>query len=132
MYCARFALIFHLIGEDRASLSVGVDALERAIALSEWFAHEVKRVIIRSRLDAHHSKLMDAVEWIARKGGRTTPRELVREYRQVKRTDEAEELLSELVQCGLGRFQVGQPSERGGPPRRTFILTSCGQEQDAA
>jgi len=94
-----------------------------AIGLSEWFIHEVRRVyaILRgNHVDAEQNSLAD---WILRRGGEATPRELVRNLHRYRGdTNAAEEALNGLVEIGWGSWQTRRT---GGRPKRVFVSNQC-------
>jgi hypothetical protein len=127
-YTARFALIFQLsawaAGEQNAS-GVVIDeaAMRSAIALSDWFGNEVRRVygiLAESELERQEREL---IELIRRKGGRLTTRELMRASRRYTKAREADGALNDLVRSGSGRWEPVPAGREGGKPTRVFQLT---------
>ncbi len=124
-YTARFALIFQLCdwvaGDDMAGHAVDELSMRAAIELSDWFGGEAKRVyglFVESVEDREQRELL---EWIHRKGGRLTARELQQGSRRFDRSEEAGSALNDLASAGFGRWEV-VPTE--GRPRREFILST--------
>ena len=64
------------------------------------------------------------VEWIGRKGGSVTSREVQQGHRRLIRSDDAEAALNELVKVGYGSWQDIPPSPKGGRPTRVFKLST--------
>ncbi|MFN7022128.1 MAG: hypothetical protein ACK4WH_12480, partial [Phycisphaerales bacterium] len=128
---ARLALVVHLTrwaaGDatlrdparaDEASISAGV-------ALARWFGNEARRVyaILGESDEGRESRRL--VEWIERKGGAVTTRDLthgVRAYRGDP--DAAERALSALVEAGIGRWEADAHGPKGGRPAQRFRLVS--------
>lgn len=124
-YAARFSLILHLArattGEADETV-VDLTSLEAGITLSRWFGHEAKRIyamLDESNDDGERRKL---AEWIDRKGGSVTTREVCQGHRRFKTTDEADAALDELVKVGFGRWEATPTTTKGGRPSRSFTL----------
>ncbi|MBX3391638.1 MAG: DUF3987 domain-containing protein [Phycisphaeraceae bacterium] len=130
-YAARLALVIHLTrwaaGDatlrdparvDEASIAAGV-------VLARWFGDEARRVytILSESDDDRETRRL--VEWIERKGGAVTVRDLthgIRAYRGDP--DAAERALSALVEAGIGRWEAEAHGPRGGRPAQRFRLVS--------
>jgi hypothetical protein len=130
-YAARLALVIHLTrwaaGDatlidparvDEASIAAGV-------VLARWFGDEARRVytILSESDDDREARRL--VEWIERKGGTVTARDLthgIRAYR--KNPDAAERALFGLVEAGIGRWVLDDQSPKGGRPAQRFRLVS--------
>lgn len=121
-YTARFALIFQLCC-DRSDTEIDTESMEAAIALSDWFGGEAKRVYgLFSETDEDRA-VRDLMQWISRKGGTVTPRELMRSNSRKYPTSEAAELaLNALAKLGHGRWEVLPAGSRGGRPSRVFNI----------
>jgi len=123
-YAARFALIFQLC--DWAAGTASEDCVDEksvaaGIELSDWFGNQAKRVyvlFVESPEDVEHRKL---VEWIQRKGGRVTARQLQQGFRKYKKSTEAEAALACLVDADLGRWDVVSTGRR---QRVDFVLST--------
>jgi hypothetical protein len=126
-YTARFALIFQLCswaaGEDGASEQrIDEIAMQNAIALSDWFGGEARRVYgLFSETEADRQD-RELVELIKRKGGEITARELMRSSRRFTTAAEAEGALDDLSRAGRGQWIPVQPGPQGGKPTRIFRL----------
>ncbi len=130
-YAARFALIFHLIRcvtsdstlldktrVDEASIAAGV-------ALARWFGNEARRVyaILGESDDDRESRRL--VEWIERKGGSVTARDLTHGQRAYRGDpDKAERDLTALVDAGIGCWVADNHGPKGGRPAQRFQLVS--------
>jgi hypothetical protein len=153
-YAARLALVLHLTrwaaaqdnpagnsvsptkssGRPAAGLPSMVDAaippvdagsIAAGVALARWFGDEARRVyaILGESDDDRETRRL--VEWIDRKGGTVTPRDLthgVRAYRGDP--DAAERALSALVKAGIGRWDADAHGPKGGRPAQRFRLVS--------
>lgn len=131
-YAARLALVVHLIrwaaGDplvptpttpvDEASIAAGV-------VLSRWFGDEARRVyaiLAESDGDRETRRL---AEWIERKGGAVTVRDLTHGDRAYRGEPEAaERALSALVEAGIGRWETDAHGPKGGRPAQRFRLVS--------
>lgn len=126
-YVARFALLFHLIRCATGEVRLGQDLLDEhsmgaAIRLGRWFAQEARRVysvLAESPGDAERRQLC---EFIARKGGSVTVRDVQRSSRAYHTAEDAELALKELEQADLGRWEHPAPGAAGGHPETRFFL----------
>jgi len=106
--------------------SVGGSSVQAGIALAEWFAYETQRVY--AALDEtdetdEQRTCRQIAEFVQRKGGTITPRQLRQGMRQFKdSTEVAEKALGELVKAGLGSWESVESGEAGGRPTRRFQL----------
>jgi len=130
-YAARIALVIHLTrwAADDATLRDPARADEASIAagvtLARWFGNEARRVyaILGESDEGRESRRL--VEWIERKGGSVTVRDLthgVRAYRGDP--DKAERDLTALVEAGIGRWEANALGPKGGRPAQRFRLVS--------
>jgi len=130
-YAARLALVVHLTrwAADDATLQdperVDEASVVAGVVLTRWFGHEARRVygILSESDEARESRRL--AEWIERKGGTVTPRDLthgLREYRG--KPEEAERGLMALVADGVGRWVHDAHGPKGGRPVRRFQLVS--------
>jgi len=132
-YAARLALIVHYArwAADDDSLQhpdqIDADSMRRAVILAEWFKSEARRVYgVLAETDEQRERRQLA-EWIARKGGQVTARELQQGPRQYRgSTDAAEAALQELAKAGLGTWQDLPTTDKGGRPGRVFRLGNSG------
>jgi len=107
---------------DELRLDVG--SMSAAVALAEWFKHEARRVYaVLDESDVEQGQ-HQLVEWIRHRGGRVTARDVQTYYRRLKGPGLAEAALEGLVQAGLGSWQDGPTTPKGGRPARTFVLTT--------
>jgi hypothetical protein len=128
-YPARFALVIHFVrwAANDPSLKdpdkVDLESMNAGIKLAQWFKNEARRVyamLSESDDDRDERRL---IEWIERKGGSVTAREVQQGHRQYQTALEAEAVLNELVKAGWGEWQQTPPGQRGQPTRR-FVLST--------
>ena len=126
-YAARFALILQLVrattGEADETI-VDETSMDAGITLSHWFGREAKRIYAmlgESNGDGEQRKL---VEWIDRKGGSVTAREVQQGHRRFKTADDAETALDELVKAGRGCWEPVSTTPKGGRSSRRFTLST--------
>ena len=128
-YVARFALILHLARAATGEVDetvVDLTSLEAGIVLSRWFGREAKRIyamLAESNGDGERRKL---IEWIDRKGGSVTARELQMGPRRFRESTEVAELaLADLVTAGFGRWEPIPTTPKGGRDSRRFVLATA-------
>ncbi len=127
-YAARLALVVHFTrwaASDVADESrLDLASMNAGIALAKWFKHEARRVyalLDESEGERDQRRLID---WIGRKGGTVTPREVQQGCRWLKVPGKAEEALEELVKAGRGCWQNSATTPKGGRPARAFALST--------
>jgi hypothetical protein len=94
------------------------------IALAKWFKHEALRVyamLDESETERDKRRLLD---WIGRKGGTVTAREVQQGCRGLKDPGTAETAMDELTKAGRGAWQDVPPTAKGGRPARVFVLST--------
>ncbi len=123
--CARIALLFacaDAVDGKNVSL-VSYEHIERAIRVTEWLKQESARVysgLGRSKEDRDRHRLL---EWIDRRGGIVTVRDLTHgcwEYRG--HSEAARAALDELVKLGVGCWVHPATKPAGGRPPEKFKL----------
>ncbi|MCC6427495.1 MAG: DUF3987 domain-containing protein [Phycisphaerales bacterium] len=130
-YAARIALVVHLTrwaGNDatlRDASRVDEASIAAGVVLARWFVDEARRVyaILSESDDDRETRRL--VDWIERKGGTVTARDLthgVRAYRGDP--DAAERALSALVEAGIGHWEADAHGPKGGRPAQRFRLVS--------
>ena len=127
---ARLALILHQVriaaGEPGIDPSkVDAKSLRSAIILTRWFCHETERVYQALGEGEGESDRSRLVEWIRKRGGSMTPRNLMRNNRKYRNAVAARSALNELVDAGLGTWQFDGPSANGGPSTQRFKLADA-------
>jgi hypothetical protein len=127
-YAARLALVIHYTrwAADDPELqnpdAVDAASMAAGVKLAQWFKREARRVyslLSESDDDRDHRRL---IEWIERKGGSVTAREVQQGHRQYRSAQEAEAALVELEKAGCGCWQQAPTTPRGGRPSRVFHL----------
>ena len=121
---ARLALVIHLIrcvaNDPTLSTSNAVDAASvvAGVRLARWFGHEARRIY--AMLD-EPNEIRDRrrlLEWVERKGGSVTAREVQQGHRQYRTADDARAALEELAKANFGHWEPTPPGRRGQPTRR--------------
>jgi hypothetical protein len=129
-YAARIALVLHYVRWSVNDFNLAnenqVDAttMQAAITITEWFKHEAKRVYTMFSESDEDRELRRLAEWIARKGGRITARDLQRGPREYREDGAAEDALEKLVQAGYGHWQPLPSTSQGGRTSRIFVLSN--------
>jgi len=127
-YAARLALVIHLVrwaANDPVLTNVDIldaDCMNAGIALTTWFKGEARRVyamLSESEVGRDQRRL---IEWIERKGGSVTQREVQQGCRWLKESGAAEAALDGLVKIGQGHWRDAPTTDQGGRPSRVFEL----------
>lgn len=126
---ARLALIFECVKTIAANLyatpldiKVGVESVESAITLVNWFKLEAARIYESFNEDEGCEKFGTIIDYIEKKGGAVTARDLMRGGPCLKDTGQAQRVLNEMISEGLGRWRYKEMTERGGKPKAEFVL----------
>jgi hypothetical protein len=128
-YAARLALVVHftrwVAGDPNLTKPDIVDAasMNAGIVLAKWFKHEARRVytmLDESDVERDGRRLVD---WIGRKGGTVTRREVQQGCRWLKEPGAAETALEELAKAGHGIWEPSPAGRRGQPTRRFKLST---------
>ena len=133
-YAARLALLVHMIriadGDSSANPQC-IDSLSmiQAIELIGWFCEETKRVYSMLREDESSREYRQIIELVQKKGGKITPRDLMRSGPCYKNTDAAKQKLDALVLAGIGEWVSSPTTQQGGRPTQQFVL-KCGTDTD--
>ncbi len=129
-YAARFALVIHYArwAANDPSLET-TDTVDRAsidagIRISRWFGREARRVYSILDENGEDSDQRRLIEWIERKGGSVTAREVQQGHRQYDTAQDAEAALEDLVKAGYGQWHDAPPGPKGGRPSRVFHLST--------
>lgn len=126
-YCPRLALIIHctrVVSRDDKPANAGqidLQTLEAAIKLIEWFKAESLRVYAILAETESENQRRRLSEWIERKGGSVTAREVQQGRRQYQTSEDAETALQDLMKAGYGYWEQSPRGWRGHPTRR-FVL----------
>jgi hypothetical protein len=127
-YAARLALVVHFIrwaaGDVADETRLDLASMNTGIILANWFKHEARRVYaMLDESDAERDQRR-LVEWIDRKGGTVTAREVRQGCRWLKEPGAAEAALEGLVKAGRGTWRDAPPTAKGGRPARVFVLST--------
>jgi hypothetical protein len=124
---ARFAIIHHLVrvasAEDIDPDAVGLESVGAAVELVRWFGSEARRIYAMLAESAEDQTRRELVEYIQRRGGEITTRDLLRAGRY-RTAQEAEAALADLARRHLGAWHPRPAGERGGRPTSVFRLTT--------
>ena len=124
---ARISLIIHLTRQAEGDETVGDEVDEKSVAagaaLAWWFTHEIKRLYGIFAEDEAEREDRELVEFVERRGGSVTPREVQRGLYRIKTADEAKAALERLVKAGSGTWQIPKASTIGGRPSDVFRLS---------
>ena len=135
---ARLALILHMVkvaADDPTVRDHEIDHLSLAsgIRLSQWFGHEAERIYtaLRETDEGRADRLL--CDYIRERGGVITARDLQRSNAgRYPTVDSAEHRLMELVDAGLGHWEVTPSTGRPGrPPPRRFRLLDVEETEPA-
>lgn len=128
-YAARLALVIHfarwaanapdLVSPDE----VDFRSIKAGIRLSRWFGHEARRIYSILDETEDESEKRRLIEWIERKGGKVTTREVQQGHRKYRKAEDARVALEDLVKAGYGEWESTPPGRRGQPTRR-FVLSA--------
>ncbi|HUG68363.1 MAG TPA: DUF3987 domain-containing protein, partial [Pirellulaceae bacterium] len=127
-YAARLALVIHCArcaADDPALQNPNVmdaTSMKAGIKLAQWFKAETRRVyaLLSESNDGRDQRRL--VEWIERKGGSVTAREVQQGNRQYQTAESAEAALVSLVKAEFGQWQSTATTKKGGRPTRKFVL----------
>jgi len=130
-YAARLALVVHLIRRAAADATlrdparVDEASIATGVVLARWFGDEARRVYAilgESDVGCESRRL---VEWIDRKGGTATVRDLTRGPREYRSDPErAAKALGELVAAGVAVWVHDDHGPKGGRPTDRIRLVS--------
>ena len=133
----RLALVLHLTrwaaGEEVDPAVCDLESMQRGIMLARWFSREAQRVVALFSINPEHSEQFKLIDWLSRRNGVATVRDLCRSNGRKYPTDEdALAALNRIVDSGMARWVDMPPGKKGGPPYRmvTMGLTSLGPTQD--
>jgi len=132
----RLALVLHLTrwaaGEEVDPAVCDLESMQRGIMLARWFSREAQRVVALFSINPEHSEQFKLIDWLSRRNGVATVRDLCRSNgRKYPTEEDALAALNRIVDSGVARWVDMPPGKRGGPPYRivTMGLTSLGQNQ---
>lgn len=124
----RLAMIHHCAteadaGRDPGRASISEASMRAGIELARWFEAEAERVyaMLSEKPEDRSARLL--ADWVRRKGGRASPRDLQRSNgAKYPKTGAAELALDALVSAGWGEWEDEPPKAGGGRPSRVFVL----------
>jgi hypothetical protein len=127
-YAARLALVVHYARWAAADPNVNPDivdvsSMNAGIVLAKWFKHEARRVYAMLDESDGERDQRRLADWIGRKGGTVTPREVQQGCRWLREPGAAEAALEELVKAGRGTWHQSPTGQRGQPTRRFTLST---------
>jgi hypothetical protein len=131
----RLSIALHLWrwaeGEPVDPNVVDAETMRCAIELTRWLRREALR-IMRIIGESPEWRLAELIEWIRRRGGEVTPRDVYRAgpRRLRGKIEEAERALNELAEAGFGAWWEQRPGVNGGRPSRTFRLLGTPPESE--
>jgi hypothetical protein len=128
-YCARLSLVFHLVKwaarSDFDGQAIGMESIESAVVLTEWFRGEMGRVYAwLGKTGDEDPAARKLLEFIEGKDGVVSPRDVVTGCRWIKTAADATARLQQLLDTGRGRWEHPKPSRAGGAPTTLFRLDS--------
>jgi DNA polymerase I-like protein with 3'-5' exonuclease and polymerase domains len=141
-YAARFALLHHVVthlprtGSDELDVRdpsdpVDVESMTAGVELARWFAYEAERVYAMLGEKEEDTAERRLVEFIRRKGGAISARELQRANgRKYPTVAVAECALDGLATAGYGSWVERPTTAEGGRPTKDFVLCPTPDETD--
>ena len=138
----RLALIIHCVravaGEAiRSESEVDESSMAMAIEITEWFKRETRRVYAIFHESDSESERRTLTEWIERRGGAVSGRELQQGVRGFKKAADARRALGTLVAAGLGTWETaGRKSKfvlrplRSPPPQSSVETVDVDRSED--
>ena len=121
-YAARLALVGQLARDPNADVVTG-DVMRAACVLARWFGIEAIRIYATLAQTDEQCKARRLVEFIQRRDGAVTVRDLTHYYRPLKnKAQEAQQQLTALVGGGFGQWEAAPSTPKGGQPTKRFRL----------
>jgi len=130
-YPARLALVIHLArwAADDPTLEnpeqVDAASMAAGIQLVGWFKGETRRIYAMLEESDEDREDRELIEWIERRGGRASARELQQGNRRYPKAEMAESALNELAKAGRGQWVDSPKGAQGGRPSRVFVLSDA-------
>jgi hypothetical protein len=128
-YAARLALVVHFArwaADDPTLASADVvDAVSMAagITLATWFKGEARRVYALLGESDDEREQRRLVEWLERRGGSATARDVQMGCRWLRESGAADAALEQLAKAGWGNWEP-TPTGRRGQPTRHFRVSA--------
>jgi Protein of unknown function (DUF3987) len=121
-YAARLALVGQLAHDPDAEEITG-DIMLKACELARWFGNEAERIFASLAETPAQRDQRGLLEFIERRGGRMTVRDVITYYWRLKnQREKAEFELNMLAKTGFGKWEETRPDGRGRPTRVFQIL----------
>ena len=123
---ARLALVLHparcAAGDEIDATVCSFASMQRGIALARWFAFEAQRVVTSLSLQAEQREDLHLIDWLRRRGGKATPRDLCRSNRRTYPTlESAINAFHRMEATGLTDWTLREPGPQGGRPTRELV-----------
>lgn len=125
-YGARLALVLHCVA-DGEGLEMRAETMAAALRLVRWFKDEARRIYAILGEDDSERTLRQLAEWIDRKGGVVTAREVQQGRREYRTANLADAALRALVDAGFGKWQLDIHHGGPGRPVQRFILATTSE-----
>ena len=120
---ARLALILHYAQWQREQPDqVDANTMRRAVALTDWHKYETRRVYDQLGESEESADQRRLVEWIGRRGGTVTVRDVQMGCRWLRESGAAEAALANLIKGQYGTWQSVPSTDKGGRPTSVFQL----------
>jgi len=121
-YAARLALVAQLASDPQSKTITG-DTMRAACDFCQWAGREAERIYATLSETVAECEQRQLIEFIDRRGGVVTVRDVMQSYRPLKnKKDEAERALHALVKNGLAEKKETQPEGPGRPTVKFQIL----------
>jgi hypothetical protein len=121
-YAARLALVGQLVRDPSAKIVVS-EVMLAACNLAKWCGNEAVRIYAMLAETQDQREQRELVEFVERRGGVVTVRDVIRCYWPLKgEREKAEQTLDQLVKTGRGRWEELRPPGRGRPTRVFRLL----------
>jgi len=119
-YAARLALIGQL-ARDPLSETITGEVMQAACDLARWFGAEAVRIYATMSETPQQAELRRLDEFIERRGGAVTIRNVMQCYAPLKnKKEETEAKLEALVKAGSGKWESVAATAKGGRPTRIY------------
>jgi hypothetical protein len=125
-YAARLALVLHCVADGEA-LEMRAETMAAALRLIDWLKDETRRIYAILGEDDSNRTLRQLAEWIDRKGGIVTAREVQQGRREYRTAESAEAALQALVDAGFGKWQLDVHHGGPGRPVRRFTRATTSE-----
>ena len=121
-YCARLALVGQLLRDPHSEQVTG-ETMQSACDLARWSGNEAVRIYAALRETPEQREQRKLIEFIERRGGSVTVRDVMQSFTRLKNDREATEReLTNLVKAGCGEWKPVPTTAKGGKPTRKFRL----------